>query len=119
MEKNKNLEKNLIMEQESIVEEIHRIIAESPEKIKQEMERCNNTGWLACLIGRISIIGFSLKTGNRINEISLENYQNSQKKLESLTEKVRGLQKQFINTDVPEETKETLLFELSAIAEDL
>lgn len=101
--------------EETIVEEIRRIIVESPQKIEAEKERSGNH-WLACLNTRLSMLNFALSIGQERGEINSEQYQAADQKFDALVEKVHNLQQQYgIKEDIPDELKNELLSELGAI----
>ena len=104
----------------TIIEEIHQIIAESPEKIQDEIGRGSGNCWLACFNTRLAILHLHLSRGEETGEINSEQYQAADGKLDALTEKIRGLQNQHgAEEDISDELKDELLLELKAIAENL
>jgi len=106
-------------EQKSILEEIKEVIESSSEKIQEEMKRSGNR-WLACMITRASILKNYLNIGQRTGQIDFEHHEEAIRKLQSLIDKVYGLQRKHdIKEDIPEELKDELILELGKVTDNL
>ena len=91
-------------------------ILESPQNIEREFQGTDNP-WLACVNTRLQVISAYLSFAIEDGQISTEEGEGPEEKLQEITDRIRGLQYTYSKKEdtVPEEIKKEILSKLDIL----
>lgn len=96
---------------------IREKIRNSPDAVEAEFERTNNT-WLDCFTTRIFVIETHLDSRKTREELSPDQHQEAERKIQELKEFHRGLLDKYPNKDTipPDDVKQELFRRLNILS---